>query len=166
MVGALARFNIKSSKLLPEAKAIADIFGLKSPCYNPFMNNIAQLVEIVHSFVDSINIIDNLLSKHLTQEDINIKIISGNGIGAVEVPRGILFHEYLFDDNGICIKANCVIPTNQNHGNIQKDLEVFTPNVINLPDEELKRKLSMLVRAYDPCISCSTHLIDIKINKK
>jgi coenzyme F420-reducing hydrogenase alpha subunit len=164
MVGALARFNLNCNHLHDLAKNIAKRANLISPCYNPFMNTIAQLVEIAHSMEDSIFIIDMLLDNYMFDERIDIKVKPGRGISAVEVPRGILFHDYTFDENGICTKANCVIPTNQNHANIQKDMEYLAPTIISKNKEEIEQTLEMLVRAYDPCVSCSTHYL--KVNYK
>jgi len=128
------------------------------------MNTIAQLVEIANSMEDSIFIIDMLLDNYIFDERIDIKVKPGRGISTVEVPRGILFHDYTFDENGICTKANCVIPTNQNHANIQKDMEYLAPTIISKNKEEIEQTLEMLVRAYDPCVSCSTHYL--KVNYK
>lgn len=165
MVGALARFNNNHEQLSPGAKKAAAELGLKAPCYNPFMNNIAQVVEIIHAVEESIRLIDELLAKGLQEEDRRILIKAGRGVGSVDVPRGILFHDYTYDKNGICVAANCVIPTNQNHGNIQKDMEAFLPHLLDKPEEEIRLSLEMLVRAYDPCISCSTHLLKVDFIK-
>jgi sulfhydrogenase subunit alpha len=162
MVGALARFNINSQKLSPRAKEWTKKFGLEPICFNPFMNNVAQFIEFVHSHEESIRIINFLLSKGLKNEKRpDVKPRAGQGVGAVEVPRGILFHDYVYDNEGICKRANLIIPTNQNHNNIQKDLEALSPTLIEKSKEEIELKLEMLVRAYDPCISCSTHLIKV-----
>jgi coenzyme F420-reducing hydrogenase alpha subunit len=126
------------------------------------MNSVAQLVEIVDSFVDSIELIDILVANGLKEEKHEVEIRAGRGVGAVEVPRGILFHDYTIDELGNCVKANCIIPTNQNHGNIQKDMEAIGPTLIGKPEKDIELTLEMLVRAYDPCISCSTHYIDVK----
>lgn len=162
MVGALARFNLNSQKLCSKAKEWAKRFGLKPICSNPFMNNVAQFVEFVHSREESIRIIDSLLSKGLKNEKRpKFKPRTGRGVGAVEVPRGILFHDYAYDSRGICIWANFIIPTNQNHNNIQKDLESFSPTLLGKSEEEIELRLEMLIRAYDPCISCSTHMVKV-----
>jgi len=79
----------------------------------------------------------------------------------VEAPRGILFHDYTYDKNGILTNANCVIPTNQNHNNIQKDMEALVPTILDRPEDDIRQALEMLVRAYDPCISCSAHLLQV-----
>jgi sulfhydrogenase subunit alpha len=165
MVGALARFNLNYDKLLPMAKSVAEMFGLKPVCHNPFMNNIAQLVETVHSVEDTIRLIDQLEADGLKgQSEYNnpaIKVKAGRGVGAVEVPRGILFHDYTYNDKGVCTKANCIIPTNQNHGNIELDLQGLLPKILGKPEKEIELTMEMLVRAYDPCISCSTHAVKV-----
>jgi len=161
-VGALARFNNNAELLSPLAKETAESFGLKKPCYNPFMNTIAQLVECAHVVETSIQIIDELLTKGLEPEKISVSPKAGKASGCVEAPRGILFHEYEFDSKGRCLAADICIPTNQNHANIQKDFEKLVPEILDQGEQVIRQKLEMLVRAYDPCISCSTHWLDIE----
>jgi len=163
MVGALARYNLNSKQLHKEAKNTADLFNIKPICYNPFMNNIAQLVEYVHNIEDSIIQIDTLIDNGIKDEKpTDVKIKQGRGVGIVEVPRGILVHDYTLNEKGKCTKANCIIPTNQNHANIQKDMEALVPEILDEPKSKIELILEMLVRAYDPCISCSTHYLDIE----
>jgi len=162
MVGALARFNNNYAQLSPKAKKTAEELGLKAPCHNPFMNTVAQVVEAVHAVDEGIRLIDELLDTGLKEEDRRILLKAGRGVGAVDVPRGILFHDYTYDKNGICQEANCIIPTNQNHANIQKDMETLLPQILDRPQEGIRLMLEMLVRAYDPCISCSTHLLKVE----
>ena len=83
----------------------------------------------------------------------------------MEAPRGILFHTYEFNKNGECVAANICIPTNQNHANIQKDFEKFVPEFMHLGEDGLRHGMEMLVRAYDPCISCSTHMLNVTFVK-
>jgi coenzyme F420-reducing hydrogenase alpha subunit len=163
MVGALARYNLNSKQLHKEAKNTADLFNLEPICYNPFMNNIAQLVEYVHNIEDSIIQIDTLIDNGIKDEKpVDVKIKQGRGVGIVEVPRGILVHDYTLNEKGKCTKANCIIPTNQNHANIQKDMEALVPEILDESESKIELILEMLVRAYDPCISCSTHYLDIE----
>ena len=157
MVGALARFNNNYDQLLPRAQKAAKELGLSAPCHNPFMITVAQVVETIHALEDSINLIDKILARGLKEENNAVKVRAGRGMGAVEAPRGILFHDYTYDASGILTKANCIIPTNQNHNNIQKDLEALVPGLLNQPEDKVRLTMEMLVRAYDPCISCSTH---------
>jgi sulfhydrogenase subunit alpha len=167
MVGALARLNLNYKKLSPMAQKTAEMFDLKPTSYNPFMNNIAQLIEVVHSIEDSIRLINELEVEGLKgQPDYNnpsIKVKAGKGVGAVEVPRGILFHDYTYNDAGVCTKANYIIPTNQNHGNISIDMKALILQVQNKQQKEIELALEMLVRAYDPCISCSTHVVKVDL---
>ncbi len=161
MVGALARFNLNSKQLSPRTKKVAAELGIKAPCYNPYMISVVQLVETYHVVEDAINLIDKLVDRGVEEEPDRVKPRAGRGVGAVEAPRGILFHDYTYDANGIITKANCIIPTNQNHNNIQKDLEALVPKILDQPQAEIQKMMEMLVRAYDPCVSCSTHALKV-----
>ncbi len=164
-VGALARFNINADLLSPTAKAVAKMFGLQKGCCNPYFNSVAQVAEAVHVVDTSIALIDELLTKGLKQEAIAVSPKAGKASGAIEAPRGILFHEYEFDRKGNCMSADLCIPTTQNHANIQKDMEKLVPEILDEPEDKIRLKLEMLVRAYDPCVSCSTHMLDVKFVK-
>ena len=162
MVGALARFNNNYDQLHPKAKEAAAKLGMEPICYNTFLNSGAQAVEMVHSLEDSIELIDELLTRGVQPESppvVDVK--AGEGWGACDVPRGILFHHYVYDDDGLCVEANCVIPTNQNWANVNADLKAFLPQILDKPQDEIRLLLEMMVRAYDPCISCSTHLLNV-----
>lgn len=157
--GALARFNNNYEFLCKEAKEAAEALGLSPVNHNPYMNNIAQLIEVQHVMIESIEIIDELLAGDLEDVRAEYDIKAGEGIAAVEVPRGILYHHYNIDDEGTITKANCIIPTTQNNANIHHDLPELVIQQIELgkSDEEVTKLCEMLVRAYDPCISCSVH---------
>ncbi len=164
-VGALARFNNNAELLSPIAKDVAKMFAMEKGCCNPYMNNIAQLVECAHVVETSIGMIDELLTKGLKNEKAVSSPKAGKGVGCVEAPRGILFHEYEFDKKGNCVAADICIPTNENHGNIQKDFEKLVPETIDQGEDAVQHKMEMLVRAYDPCISCSAHMLDVRFVK-
>jgi len=162
MVGALARFNNNYDQLHLRAKEAAKKLGLEPVCYNSFLNSAAQVVEMVHCIEDGIEIIDQLLTRGVKPEKpAEPSNLSGEGIGSCDVPRGILFHHYVYED-GVCTSANCVIPTNQNWANVNADLKAYLPQIIDQPQDEIRHQLEMLVRAYDPCISCSTHLLNVE----
>lgn len=174
-VGALARFNLNAEKLHPKAKEVASAVGLKPKCINPYLNTVAQLVESVHCLEDAISIVEDLKGTSLNydeeivvglNEQHRIPVRAGNGVGAVEVPRGILFHNYQTDENGIITNANCIIPTNQNTGNIEYDIMKLVPEILDKSEEEMTLAIEMLVRSYDPCISCSTHLLNVRFVNK
>ncbi|MFH1613283.1 MAG: nickel-dependent hydrogenase large subunit [bacterium] len=173
MVGSLARFNINHKKLSKKELDLADSLGLQSPCYNPFMNTIAQVVETAYCLRDTLSIIEDFLINGINaneavsswptiEEQKTFKIKPGKGVGAVEVPRGILFHDYTIDTKGLIEKANCVIPTNQNLANIDMDLKKMIPEILNKSKEEITIQAEMLIRAYDPCISCSCHYLNVE----
>ena len=161
MVGALARINNNYEQLSPWAKAVAEELGLTVPCFNPFMNTWAQLVESAHCLEDSLNIVKDLLNRGIRadEERTTTEPRAGRGVAAVEAPRGLLLHEYGYDQEGKCTFANLVIPTAQNLANVEEDMREFVPAIIGGREEEIRHQLEMLARAYDPCISCSTHVI-------
>ncbi len=101
--------------------------------------------------------IDALLAKGLQDEEPVVKPQAGEGVGVVEAPRGLLIHNYEYDDNGKCVKANCIIPTGQNLANLNYDMKAMDALMADKSAEEATLLLEMMVRAYDPCISCSTH---------
>lgn len=159
MVGALARFNNNYDQLFPKAKSAATALGLHPPCFNPFMITAAQIVECIHCVEESLHLVHQLLETGIDSSAVQSLVTPapGTGVGAVEAPRGTLFHEYAYDEKGRCLSANLVIPTAQNLGNLEKDLQTYGNLCKETDDEMLVQQLSMLVRAYDPCISCSTH---------
>jgi len=167
MVGALARINNNYGHLCPEAKMVAEKFGLNAFTTNPYMNTIAQLVELVNDVYGAITLIDEIIAAGVKHEVLIPPSRYASGTGAVEVPRGILFHQYSYDQDGICSGGDYVIPTNQNHANIQYDFEKLVPELLeqDKSEAEMELALEMLVRAYDPCISCSAHYLDVKFVK-
>jgi coenzyme F420-reducing hydrogenase alpha subunit len=174
-VGALARFNNNFSQLNKQAKAAAAEIGLVAPCYNPYLNTAAQLVEWVHCLEESIAILEKILKSGLDENKVvvnswpkrneitTVKYKPNIGIGCLEVPRGALFHEYTIDQTAHIKSANCVIPTNQNINNLEADMRKLVPELLGSKrQEEITLALEMLARSYDPCISCATHILDVK----
>lgn len=161
-VGALARYHLNGTYLTPMAKEVAQAVGLLQHSNNPYYNSVAQLVECVHLVEGAVQLIDELLTQGLRPEQPQIEPGAGEGVGAVEAPRGILFHRYAFDAQGRCEASNLTIPSNQNHALIQQDMEAFVPQILDQGEDQIRLSLEMLVRSYDPCISCSTHFLDVK----
>jgi coenzyme F420-reducing hydrogenase alpha subunit len=162
MVGAIARVNNNFRQLNPKARAAAKKAGIQPPLNNPFLNNMAQLIECFHLTEESIRIIDRLLSDGLKPERPKRPRGFGRGIGIVEAPRGTLYHDYTIDRDGVIKRAECVIPTAQNLRSVEEDLRAYVPMLLDRTKEEIRGSVETLVRAYDPCISCSTHLMDVR----
>jgi len=157
MVGSLARMNI-NNKFIPQE--IKDLIDIKLPNNNPFMNLLCQAAELVFYIDKAINIIENI---HIKQEQpVQFSIKESKGIAASEAPRGLVFYNLSFDKNGYCKKADIVTPTSQNLRQMELDIKQLVESIIDQPKEEIKKKIEMLIRAYDPCISCSTHFLEIK----
>ncbi len=165
-VGALARFNNNHRHLRPLARAAAEQLGLVPPVTNPFLNTAAQLVETFHVVEESLELLARLEKTGIRDEAPAApgSLREGRGIEATEVPRGILFHDYTYDNRGLVAKANCIIPTTQNTQCIDDDMEALVPWMLDrgMSKEQMTLTLEMLVRSYDPCISCSVHFLDVR----
>jgi len=163
MVGALARFKLSHARLHPTAQAAAADLGLRPTTTNPYLNTVAQVVEIAHAVEEALTLTEQLLTRGVAPEPpVPPARLSGTGVGACEVPRGVLFHCYEIADGRIA-RADCVIPTGQNMANLEADMRALVPRIVSEQQDRIRLHLEMLVRAYDPCISCSTHLVDLRI---
>jgi sulfhydrogenase subunit alpha len=161
MVGALARFNLQHAKLNRRARTAATALDLQPVCHNPYRISEAQIVEMVHFCDTAIELVGSLLEHGIQPEEpVQPETWSGEGVGACEAPRGTLFHHYEIRDGRI-ISANCVIPTAQNLANIEGDMRSLVPQILHTGEQAVTQSLEMLVRAYDPCISCSAHLVKV-----
>ena len=158
-VGALARFNNNHARLRPAAREAAARLGLTPVCHNPFFNNHAQLVECVHVAEEASDLAEAIADAAGQATMADVRPRAGSGTGAVEVPRGILYHHYEYDGEGRVVSADCVIPTTQNNANIHHDLAALVRANLTeeMTDERIELLAAMLVRSYDPCISCSVH---------
>lgn len=164
MVGSLARLKLWSHQLKGRAKETFERLFPAGVNDNILTNNWAQLVELVHCIERGIEICDLLLAMPEKERELDeYEVRGGKGIGAIEVPRGTLFHEYEIDDDGIVTHANVITPTAQNLANVERDMrraaEVMLKQNHEMPDAQLKLGLEMVARAYDPCISCSVHVV-------
>ncbi|HHW13478.1 MAG TPA: Ni/Fe hydrogenase subunit alpha, partial [Firmicutes bacterium] len=161
MVGSLARLHHWADRLSPLAQAVAREIGLRLPTENVLYNNHAQAVELVWSLERAAEVIEGLLETGLQEETAPRVEWSEprQGTAATEVPRGTLYHHYEFDAHGRVTAADIITPTAQNLANVEKDLRACAERLLGRPEEELVANFEMIVRAYDPCISCSVHLI-------
>jgi len=158
-VGALARVNNNFDLLSKNAVKCIEKNDIRLPSYNPYYNNIAQAIEIVHFIDRAIEILKNFKIKDEEPEVVVPKAC--RGIAVVEAPRGILIHDYQMDSKGKIMKSNIVTPTAQNLKNIEEDIYKYLPKLLDKKEQEIIFEMERLIRAYDPCISCSAHFLKV-----
>jgi coenzyme F420-reducing hydrogenase alpha subunit len=90
---------------------------------------------------------------------------AGQGCHATEAPRGLIYHRYRIGEDGLIAEAKIVPPTSQNQGQIEADLRGYLPQVLHHDDAEATRRCEHLIRNYDPCISCATHFLTLKVDR-
>jgi len=160
-VGALARISLNKHLLSEKSKSF--VTQLPKPLTNPFMNIPAQAIEVYEGIEQALKILENLKIK--PEEIQQISPIVAEGISATEAPRGILFHKYKFNKEGKCTFANITTPTTQNLQNIEDAIKIYVQQLLKKEQtkEQLKFEIEKLIRAYDPCISCSTHFLELNL---
>jgi len=161
MVGALSRVVLFGNKLEGEARDVFKENRDRLDPQNSLAINLAQAIELVHSVDRCIERIETLLSEGIEREELpEIEVHECSGTACVEAPRGTLIHSYSLDEEGRIVSADVITPTAMNAANIEKDLRVAASRLME--DEDISSKLQLIPRAYDPCISCATHLIVYK----
>jgi NAD-reducing hydrogenase large subunit len=128
------------------------------PVTASFFYHYARLVEIIASVETAATLLDDpdLLSSHVRAE---AGINRTSGVGVSEAPRGTLFHDYQVDEHGLILKVNLIIATGQNNLAMNRTVLQAARHYIRnrkIPEGFLNR-IEAGVRAFDPCLSCSTH---------
>lgn len=161
MVGALARLALNSDRVQGAARKAWETLSFDPKSGNVLYNNIAQLIEMVFAIERAKEILVGLLSEGLRPEEpIKIQAKAGYGVAATEVPRGTLYHAYEISGSGEVVSADIITPTAQNAAHVEAQVRVHAETLADqVNDEALKHVLEMVARAYDPCISCSVHLL-------
>ena len=163
VVGPLARYTLNHDRLSPLAQAAAREAGLGTTCRNPFRSIIVRAVELVEVFVEALRIIDAWHDG--VAPSVPVPARAGEGFGATEAPRGVLFHRYRLAEDGTILDAQIVPPTSQNQPSIEADLRTLTENWVQLSDHDLSHRCEEAIRNYDPCISCATHFLDLTVER-
>ncbi len=161
VVGPLARYALCSDQLSPLAQEAARSAGLGATCRNPFRSIVVRAVELVYAFDEALRIIDAWQGASAPAAPVPAR--AGEGHGATEAPRGLLYHRYRLDDQGTILDAQIVPPTSQNQASIEADLRSFVQPRLHLGHDELTRQCEQAIRNYDPCISCATHFLDLRV---
>ena len=164
LVGPLARLNLNHDHLTPLVKQVLADRGIALPLRNPFHGIIARSVEILYALEESLHLIEQYEPPPLPALPVAVR--SGTGMACTEAPRGILYHRYQVDDDGVIREAKIVPPTSQNQSRIEQDLRQFMPRLLGLPDKQMGLACERVIRCYDPCISCATHFLNLEIKRE
>ncbi len=163
-VGPLARYSLNCDRLSPLALQAARDAGLGPVCRNPFKSIVVRAVEIAYACDEALRIIDAY--ERPQAPAIAVEPRAGVGHGCTEAPRGLLYHRYRIDDQGTILEAKIVPPTSQNQKTIEDDLGRYVQGHLDLSREALTWQCEQAIRNYDPCISCSTHFLQLDLDRE
>ncbi|HMD71028.1 MAG TPA: Ni/Fe hydrogenase subunit alpha [Bryobacteraceae bacterium] len=156
MVGSLARLTVNPIR----SAASPARLEFSIPSDNPMDNNKAQAVELVNDLGLALDMVERLIHDGVKDEGcVPITPRAGTGVGITEAPRGLLVHSYTYDERGCVVAADVITPTAMNAASLENHLRKTVEQSAERDEPTLKKKLQMIARAYDPCISCSVHLI-------
>jgi coenzyme F420-reducing hydrogenase alpha subunit len=162
-VGPLARFALNYDTLPPVAQEAAKEANLTPDCRNPFKSIVVRAVETVFAVAEALNIIAAYERPDAAATPATPR--AAVGLAATEAPRGLLYHRYELDAQGLIRAAKIVPPTAQNQKMMEQDLGRFVKPRLDLPEEQLLWQCEQLVRNYDPCISCATHFLRLTVQR-
>jgi sulfhydrogenase subunit alpha len=163
LVGPLARYNLNFDRLTPLAQEAAREAGIAPPCRNPFQSIVVRAVEILYAVEEALRLIENYTPPE--EPAVSLEPRAGVGCGCTEAPRGILYHRYRLDEEGLIQEAKIVPPTSQNQKRIEEDLIQYVTQNLELPTDRLTWQCEQVIRNYDPCISCATHCLRLEIGR-
>ncbi|WP_225731364.1 MULTISPECIES: Ni/Fe hydrogenase subunit alpha [unclassified Nocardia] len=161
LTGPLARYTLNYEQLSPLAKEMAAQAGLGTVCRNPFRSILVRAVEVVYAVEEALRIIGDY--EMPSRPAVPAEARAGIGHGVTEAPRGLLYHRYQVDADGIVRAANIVPPTSQNQAAIEDDLRRVVAANLDLDDAALTALCERTIRNYDPCISCSAHFLELEV---
>ncbi|MEV5595979.1 nickel-dependent hydrogenase large subunit [Streptomyces sp. NPDC052496] len=170
LTGSLARYAISGRWLSPLAQEAARTGGLGEPaagkvCRNPFRSIVVRAVEALYAIDEALRIIDAYEPPSRPYVDVPPRAATGHG--ATEAPRGLLYHRYTLDADGLITAATLVPPTSQNQGAIEEDLRRLVQARLDAGGRDTEAELTALcergIRNHDPCISCSAHFLDLTV---
>ena len=164
LTGPLARYTLNSGSLPPQAARAAAEAGLGPGCRNPFRSIIVRAVEVVCALEEALRLIEEY--RPPAAPAVAVPPSAGTGYGVSEAPRGVLYHRYDLDDDGVISSARIVPPTSQNQRAIEDDLRRFVAARLDFDDTRLTSECEQAIRNYDPCISCSTHFLDLRVDRR
>lgn len=163
-VGPQARHALNADRLVSRAAAVADEVGLVGPVRNPFRSIVVRMVETVYALEEARRLIEAY--RRPDHPAVPVAPVAATGHGATEAPRGVLYHRYTLDATGAIRDAVITPPTSQNQAAVEADLADFVQAHLQLDDETLQWRCEQAIRNYDPCISCSTHFLDLRMERR
>ena len=149
--------------LVDAIQALGREAGLGEACTNPFRSITARSIELVYACEEALRII--AAYDPPASGSVPVEPRAGRGFGCTEAPRGICWHRYDFEPDGVIQTARIVPPTSQNQPSIEADLKGVAETLINEPDDVIRGRCEQTIRNYDPCISCSTHFLKLKVHR-
>ncbi|WP_237056413.1 Ni/Fe hydrogenase subunit alpha [Microbulbifer sediminum] len=161
LVGPMARYNLNYEHLSPLVQQTAEVIGFPPFCANPFQSIVVRSLEVLYAFDEALRIIDSY--RRPEQPYLATDPRESSGCAATEAPRGLLYHRYDINDRGKITDARIVAPTSQNQKSIEDDLRHLLPKFLDLPENRLQARCEQAIRNYDPCISCSTHFLQLHL---
>ncbi|GFG76261.1 Ni/Fe hydrogenase subunit alpha [Mycobacterium botniense] len=164
LTGPLARYSLNSSTLSPLAQHAAADAGLAAQCRNPFRSIVVRAVEVVYAIEEALRIIDEY--ERPARPAVDVPARAGVGHGVSEAPRGLLYHRYQLDGDGLIHAATIIPPTAQNQAAIEADLAQVVSQHLTLDDSELTALCERVIRNHDPCISCSAHFLTLTVDRR
>ncbi|WP_099022425.1 Ni/Fe hydrogenase subunit alpha [Mycolicibacterium palauense] len=164
LTGPLARYSLNSAQLSPLAAEAARSAGLGAQCRNPFRAIVVRAVEVVYAIEEALRIIDDY--RRPARPFSAVTPGPGTGHGVSEAPRGLLYHRYALDAEGMVTAANIVAPTSQNQGAMEHDLTTVATANNGLDDAALTTLCERTIRCYDPCISCAAHFLTVRVRRR
>jgi coenzyme F420-reducing hydrogenase alpha subunit len=163
LVGPLARYSLSSSRLAPVAREAAREAGLGEECRNPFRSIVVRSVEVLHACDEALRLIEAYEPPDHPWVEVEPREAMGHG--CTEAPRGVLYHRYRIGPDGLILEARIVPPTSQNQAQIEQDLRRVVEGRTELPTPELTGLCERAIRSHDPCISCATHFLDLRVDR-
>lgn len=161
--GPMARYALNAERLSPLAREAARAAGLSSVCRNPFRSIVVRAIEILHACDEAVRLVATYEPPPRPFADVVPR--AATGYAATEAPRGLLYHRYRLGADGTIEDAKIVPPTSQNQKSMEDDLARFVAPRLALPTDELTRQCEQAIRNYDPCISCATHFLRLRIEE-
>jgi sulfhydrogenase subunit alpha len=164
LVGPLARLNLNHDRLPDEIRRTLERCNVQLPSRNMFHSLIARAVEIWLALYEAERL---LAMDYDAAQDAPVTVTAGAGVGCTEAPRGILWHRYSMDADGLIRSARIVPPTSQNQPRIEQDIyNALTRFGLDKSADDIRLHAETVIRNYDPCISCATHFLKLNLERE